>query len=277
MNTCKHLSLMLCLAVVTSLSSAIVAEVGVSRQQGIDIVASGASVLLNEDGGANGDGRPSLASDLNYGLSIVTWGRNNGSGYDVVESHFENGAWTTPVIIDSSVTMLIDPEPSIALNRQTGEVHVVYTAGGATPKVMRTKAPANLASWMPPVQVSAIGENALRPSAVIHLGTLTVAYESHGTGVGGTPRQITVATADGLGGFTYDTIGTTLGVAPNRPQLHTGVGATLWIDWLDDTSDMAWATWQSATGWGPAQIEPFTDAEDRDYHARGRVKQLATQ
>ena len=301
MNTYKHLSLMLCLAVVTSLSTAIVAEVGVIRQQGTDIVVTGpylvsiiedpeptgiwmrhtqhssASVVLNESGGTNGDGRPSMASDPNYGLPIVTWGKNNGSGFDIVESHFENGAWTTPVIIAASVTTSIDPEPSIALDAQTGAVHIVYSMGDATPKVMHTEAPADLASWMPPVQISAIGEDALRPSAVIHLGTLTVAYESYGLGIGSTPRQIAVATSDGLGGFTYDTIGTTFGEEPNRPQLHTGMGVSLWIDWIDDTNDMAWATWQPATGWGSVQIESFTDVEDRDYHARGRVKRLATQ
>ena len=237
----------------------------------------GSRQVLNENGASNGDGLPSVLLNLISGLPIVTWGKNNGSGFDIVESHFENGAWTTPAIIAAGVTTSIDPEPSIAIDKQTGVVHIVYLADVAAPRVMHTEAPANLAFWTTPVQVSEIGENALRPSAVIHLGTLTVAYESHGSGVGSTPRQIAVATSDGLGGFTHETIATTHCGDPNRPQLHTGIGTSLWIDWLDDTNEMAWAIWQPAMGWGSVQIEPFTDVEDRDYHARGRVKRLATQ
>lgn len=299
MRTFKHFPLLLCLAVVTSLSGVVVAEVGVVIRQGTDIVAAGpylmgiiedpdpvgiwlrhtqlasTRVVLNENGGTNGDGLPSMAADP-YGLPIVTWGKNNGSGFDIVESHFENGAWTTPAIIASDVMTSIDPEPSIALNRQTGDIHIVYSMNDAAPKVMHTQAPSDLSSWTPPALVSEFGENALRPSAVIHQGTLIVAYESHTSGVGNTPRQITVASSDGLGGFTYDTLTSTNGCAPNRPQLHTA-GTSMWIEWIDDTNDMAWATRQAATGWGSAQIEPFTDVEDRDYHARGRVKQLALQ
>lgn len=278
------------------------AEVGAIYESGISVQAGGPYVLsiiedgdpvtaawtryspllgsrqvLNQDGASNGDGLPSVLFNPISGLPIVTWGKNNGSSFDIVESHFENGAWTTPAVIAAGVATSVDPEPWIALDRQTGDVHIVYFTDTAATTVMHTQAPANLASWTPSVQVSEIGENALRPSAVIHLGTLTVAYESHGSNVGSAPRQITVATSDGLGGFTHDTIATTHCGDPNRPQLHAGTGSALWIDWLDDTNDMAWTTWQPVMGWGSVQIEPFTDVEDRDYHARGKVKRLATQ
>ena len=278
------------------------AEVGAVYESGISIQVSGPYILsiiedgdpvtaawtrhspllgsrqvLNQDGATNGDGLPSVVFNPISGLPIVAWGKNNGSGFDIVESHFENGAWTTPAIIVAGVATSIDPEPSIALDRQTGDVHIVYLTDDAAPKVMHTEATASLASWTTPVQVSEIGEKALRPSAVIHQGTLTVAYESHGSGVGSAPRQITIATSDGLGGFTHETIATTHNGNPNRPQLHTGMGTSLWIDWLDDPNDMAWAMWQPVMGWGFVQIEPFTDIEDRDYHARGRVKRLVTQ
>ena len=301
MSICKHFCAMLCLVVVSSLGNGIVAEVGVITKQGTDIVATGPylmtiiedsepvgmwarysgstsiKMVLNEDGAVNGDGRPSMAVDSGNALRIVTWGRNNGSGFDIVESHFENGAWTTPAVIAAGVTTSIDPEPSITLDRQTADVHIVYITSDSAPVVMHTQAPADLSSWTSPNMVSEIGENGLRPSAIIHQGTLTVAYESHVSGVGNTPRVITVATSDGLGGFTYETITSSQGGSPNRPQLHVGIGSSMWIDWVDDMANVAWAIWQPAMGWGSAQIEPFPDVEDRDYHARGRVKRLATQ
>jgi len=237
----------------------------------------GSRQVLNENGAANGDGLPSALFNPTSNLPIVTWGKNNGSGFDIVESHFENGGWTSPAVIAAGVTTLMDPEPSITQDKQTGEVHIVYFADAITTRVMHTQAPANLSSWTPPVQVSQLGEDAIRPSAVIHQSLLTVAYESHGSGVGSTPRQIVVATSNGAGGFTYDTISSTHHSEANRPQLHTGMGPSLWIDWIDDTTDMAWATWHPTNGWGSVQIELFVDLEDRDYHARGRVEYLATQ
>ena len=299
MNTYKHLCAMLCLAVVTLLDGGIVAEVGVVTRQGTGIVVAGpylisiiedpepvgiwmrfapqssAKIVLNEGGDANGDGRPSMAIDPGTGLPIVTWGKNNGSGFDIVESHFENGAWTAPAIIAAAATTSIDPEPAIALDEQTGTVHIVYVAGDSAPQVMHSEAPADLSSWTAPILVSEVGEDALRPSAVIHQGVLTVTYEFHASGVGSTPRQITVATSNGFGGFTHETLDSTHGSDPNRPQLHTGAGGSMWIDWIDGTNDMAWSSWHSVTGWGSAQIEPFTDVEDRDFFARGRIERQA--
>ncbi|NIM63073.1 MAG: hypothetical protein GTN89_05715 [Acidobacteria bacterium] len=205
------------------------------------------------------------------------WGKNVGSSYDLVESRFENGGWTTPAVITAGVSSSADPEPAIAIDKQTGNVHVVYLTNDSNPQVMHVQAPWDLSSWNPPVQVSEIGENAIRPTAVIHQGVLTVAYESHVSGIGNTPRVITVATADGLGGFTHETLTSSHGSSPNRPQLHTGVGNALWVDWIDGTNEMAWSKWNSATGWGPVQLEPFTDIEDREYHVRGRVRKKATE
>ena len=56
-------------------------------------------MVLNESGGSK-RGRSSLAwrSIPVTAVPIVTWGKNNGSGFDIVESHFENGAWTTPAV-----------------------------------------------------------------------------------------------------------------------------------------------------------------------------------
>lgn len=239
--------------------------------------SSGTRVLLNENGFANGDGRPTTTRNPVSGSPIVTWGKNNGSGFDIVESHFENGAWTAPAVIAGNVTTSVDPEPYIVTDRQTGDVHLVYFANDTAPAVMHTQAASDLSSWTSPALASQVAEYALRPSAVIHQGTLTIAYEAHGSSVGSTPRQIVVATADGAGGFTHESVTATHFGDPNRPRLHVGLGDSLWLDWVDDNNDMAWSVWQPGSSWGAVQVEPFVDVGDRDYHARGRVKHLATQ
>jgi hypothetical protein len=233
--------------------------------------------VLNESGAINGDGLPAILFDPASGLRMATWGKNTGSGFDVVESHFENGAWTTPAIVAGSVTMTIDPEPSIVLNKQNGTVHIVYVASDAAPVVYHTHAPTSLSSWATPVPVSGVGQESLRPSAVFHQGVLKVAYEFHTSGVGSSPRQIMVATADGIGGFTYETITTSYGTGPNRPALHVGGATSVWLEWIDGENEMAWSTWEPTTGWDSPQIEMFIDVEDRDFFVRGRVKHLATQ
>ncbi len=235
---------------------------------------SSSRVVLNENGAVNGDGRPSVIFNPFSRLAVVTWGKSNGSGYDIVESHFENGTWTTPSIIVPDVTTSLDPEPSLALDLQTGALHIVYVTNDSAPQVMHVEAPSDLSGWTPPVLVSEIGAAVLRPSAVIHQGNLVVAYEYHAMGIGTTPRQITIATEIG-GGFSHETLETTHGSDPNRPKLHTAGGLTLWIDWIDGANDMAWSTWHNVTGWGPTQIEPYTDIEDRDFYARQRIERMA--
>ena len=106
------------------------------------------------------------------------------------------------------------------------------------PVVMHTEAPADLSSWTPPSMVSEVGENGLRPSAILHQGTLTVAYESHVSGVGNTPRVITVATADGLGELHIRNDHRFAGRKPQQATTaHVGMGSSMWIDWIDDSNN----------------------------------------
>lgn len=237
--------------------------------------SSSSRFVLNESGAANGDGLPSASFNPISGLPVVTWGKYNGSGYDIVESHFESGAWTSPTIIVPGVTTSLDPEPSLALDLQTGAVHVVYVASDSAPQVMHVEAPANLATWTTPDIVSEIGAHALRPSAVIFQGVLVVAYEYHALGIGTTPRQITVATSDGGVGFSYETLEITHGSDPNRPKLHSAGESSLWVDWVDSANDVAWSAWHHVTGWGPTQVEPYSNDEDRDFHVRQRIERMA--
>lgn len=229
--------------------------------------------LLNEQGAANGDGRPSVSVHPLSGVPYVSWGQANGSGYDLVIASFENGDWTTPTILVPNVSPDLDPQPSLTTDPVSGELHLVYNGGGATPAVMHLSADATGANWSAPTQVSALASISLRPNAVVHGGVVKIAYESHGSGVGSTPRQIIVASADGAGGFTREVLSETHHAESNNPELHTGMGDLLWIEWIDDVDGLAWSEWSGTTGWSPITTEGFVDNADREFHARGRVKQ----
>lgn len=233
----------------------------------------GGRKLLNEQGAVNGDGRPAIAVHPLSGIPYVSWGQSNGSGYDLVIASYENGDWTTPTTLVPNVSPDLDPQPSLTIDAVSGDLHLVYSSGGSTPAVMYLSSDANASSWSTATQVSALAAISLRPSVVLHAGVLRVAYESHGSGVGSTPRQIIVASDDGAGGFTREVLSETHHADSNNPELHSGMGDTLWIEWIDDEEGLAWSSWSVTGGWSPIAVEGFANDADRDFHARGRVKQ----
>ena len=229
--------------------------------------------VLNPQGATNGDGRPATGRTPS-GLPIVVWGKNNGNGFDLVYSVFDNGAWSAEATLAAAVSPDVDPEPAMAFDRMSGAVHVVYSTGGSAPSIFAIEAPSDLSSWTAPALVSQVAEIALRPSAVVHEGQLRVAYESHGSGVGSTPRQIVVAT-EISGSFNHQAVSSTHHGGANRPQLHTGVGDRLWLDWIDASGDVAWTVWSSGDVWSAVTLETYSDDADREFHVRRRVRQLA--
>ena len=224
--------------------------------------------VLNEDGFLNGDGKPSVVYNPGPGLPIVAWAKYSSSGYDVVISSFSNGAWSSPVAVaDSSADEL---DPFLILNPADGLVHLLYWINDSSPRVMYTQALEDLSSWSSPVQVSDIGEAACRPTAVFHENSLSIIYESHGQELGSTPRQIVLATRNGPG-FATEVLASTSHPEPNWPEVHSN-GEQLWTDWIDGTWEMAWTCRLASGSWDSVQTEHFDSIEERDYQARGSIK-----
>lgn len=226
--------------------------------------------VLNGDGETNGDLAPSLLYDPISRLPIVAWAKNMGAHFDVVVSRFENGAWTEPEALTDSLADEIDPY--LFLDPADGTVHVVYTVDDGTPHVVHRQAPADLSSWTAPLQVSQPAEIAVRPSGVVHLGLLTVAYEAHTLYPGGTPRQVILATWTGAS-FSSQVLASTGCEEPNWPEVHSGLGR-LWVDWIDGTGQMAWRKESSPGTFDPTEVETFSGPEERDYHVRGKIRGL---
>jgi hypothetical protein len=232
--------------------------------------SGGGRFILNAEGEANEDGRPSSLFSIVSGLPMVAWARNSAGGYDVVISHFAAGAWSQPTVLAEDATVSEAADPHIAVNPADGSVYVLYWTNDASPTVMYRKAPADLSSWSTPVQVSNPGDVAVRPTGVFHQGVLHVAYENHTSQLGGTPRQIVHAWEDDSS-FISEVISVTGHEGSNRPEVHSS-GAVIWIDWLDSEGEMTWTRKEGSGGWDPVEIEPFTTTEERDFHVRETIE-----
>jgi hypothetical protein len=159
-------------------------------------------------------------------------------------------------------------DPVLLADPETGQLWVIYWIADVAPRVVLRTAAADGLTWSTPVPVSAPGDVARRPHAVLHEGQLQVVYESIGGGFPSTPRQMTAARSDGPT-FVWSTIDQTYFSEESWPQVHSKRGR-LWVDWIDADGELAWSEHQPA-GWTPVSIEPYVDSFDLEFHARGRV------
>ena len=231
---------------------------------------------LNPQGETNGDGMPSVVTDVNTGLVAASWSRNSVNGFDIVASRFVAGAWTLPQVVAASSANELDPRLMVDPG---GSVHMLYWVDGATPQVFHRVAPSDLSSWSAPVLVSQPGVASCRPVSAFYNGDLRVAYEVHNFGNGNTPRQVVLARFED-GAFVPEVVAMTNNLGEVRPQVHSHAGR-LWVDWIDTettggSGELAWTRLDAQGSWQPIQFEPFTNREQRDYLVRGgaRLKAL---
>ena len=229
--------------------------------------------ILNPQGYDNGDGYPSVAKSPVTREPLVAWARNSAEGYDVVLSRFTGGAWTTPEVLAGD--SIDEMDPVLVINPSSGDVHLFYWEDGSTRRVMHRVAPADLSTWSPPVQVSAAGEDACRPSGVFHDGVLQVVYEVHDYGYQQTPRQVVLARLEGAA-FVPEIVAVTTHAGNVRPEVHSQAGR-IWIDWIDASDEMAWTRKDSQGQWEPLRYETFESVEQREFHVRGAIRMQAIQ
>jgi len=229
--------------------------------------------VLNDQGFANQDGRPSLLYATTTGFPMAAWARNSPAGYDIVISQFDGTEWSAPQVVAGSPADELDP--TLALDPVDGSIHLVYWIDDGSQRVVHRQAPADLSAWSPEAPVSQVGDAAVRPSAAFHEGALRVVYEVHDLGQGTTPRQIVLATHDGQG-FIHEILATTQHPGRNWPEVHA-TGNRLWVDWIDADNEVAWTRLATDGSWDPIEVECFATPEQRDFHVRGQVRQLALQ
>lgn len=229
---------------------------------------------LNPGGEANGDGAPSMLSDPSSGLLAAAWARNSASGFDIVTSRFENGAWTAPAVVVDVAANALDPQ--LVLDA-SGIVHLLYWVDGPATQVLHVQAFTDFSSWSPPVLVSQPGQTACRPAGTIFQGVLRVAYEVHDFGYGNSPRQVVLARYD-AGAFVPEIVAITNNLGDVRPEVHAHAGH-LWVDWIDvetaGSGEVAWTRIDGQGHWESLHYEPFANGEQRDYLVRGGVRMKA--
>ena len=101
-----------------------------------------------------------------------------------------------------------------------------------------------------------------------------MAYEAHDLGQGTTPRQIVLATHDGQG-FTYEILATTQHPDSELAGSPRNARDRMWVDWIDADNEVAWTRLATDGSWDPIGVEYFATPEQRDFHVRGQVRQLA--
>jgi hypothetical protein len=232
-------------------------------------------VALNTAGELNNDGPPSLLSDPGTNLVAAAWALNSPTGYDVVISRFEQGAWTTPQVIAGGTGNQLDPK--LALD-STGSIHLLYWVDSDPPQVFHVSAPHDLSSWSAPIRVSDAAEPSLRPSGVVWNGVLRVAYEVHNFGTGQTPREVVLARYEN-GVFVPEVVAITNNLGEVRPEVHSH-GGKLWVDWIDyedgtGGGELAWTRLNASGQWEPIRYEPFGNYEQREHLVRGGARMKA--
>jgi hypothetical protein len=235
-------------------------------------IVGGLRVALNPLGETNGDGTPSLLRNPSNGLVAAAWARNSASGYDVVVSQFDSGAWTEASVVVGSTAQELDPQ--LVLDPD-GSVHLFYWVDGTTPQVFHRVAPADLSSWSTAEPVSPTGQSACRPAGEFYNGVLYVAYELHSFGTGNTPKQVVLARYEN-GAFTPEVVAMTNNPGNVRPQVHSH-GGRLWVDWIDDeladgSGEVAWTRLDAQGQWEATQYDAFANHEEREYLVRGSVR-----
>ncbi|MDH3628931.1 MAG: hypothetical protein OEV00_00755 [Acidobacteriota bacterium] len=230
-------------------------------------------VHLNQNGDANGDGRPAVVHSRNTGRTAVAWASNNGSDFDVVVSVFDNGSWSTPVIVAGGSFDQRDPQ--LAIDPATGDLHVVFWEDGTTERVFHASGDPTGQAWSTPTVVSEPGDVAVRPSIAYHQGQQTIAYESHNFGIEGLPKLIVVATNVG-GSYSYEMLVGTQRSGSCAIEVHSS-NTTIWVEWIDAEGQIGWQRRSGSGSWESTQFESYSDAVDLEYHVRRRIQSTATQ
>jgi len=229
-------------------------------------------VDLNPQGDTNGDGKPSLVTDANSGLTAAAWSRNSANGFDAVVSRFVSGAWTVPQAVVASPANERDPQLVLDPN---GSVHMFYWVDGTTPQVFHTVAPPDLSSWSTAELISEAGVSSCRPAGAFYNGILRVAYEVHNLGNGTAPREVVLGRFEN-GSFVTEVVAVTNNLGSVQPQVHSHAGR-LWVDWIDyeatdGSGDLAWTRLNAQGQWEAIRYEAFANYLEREYRTRGGAR-----
>ncbi len=209
--------------------------------------------VLNADGHARGDGRPDIVWRENS-WPVVVWAYNAGGDFDVAFSEWDGAQWTATAFLTSGTDDERDPGLFV---EPDGTTHVVWWTAGPSEEAWLATRQAGSPTWDPPVLVTAGPENGRRPSVTIFGGELVVAYERDSLS-SGMAQDITVATPQPGGAFTFETIGATARTEPLDVRVHAESGH-LWVDWKHEAGEFGCAERQSGGGWAGLGPEPWVD------------------
>jgi hypothetical protein len=237
--------------------------------------------VLNADGGARGDGPPSMIFHSGWRRAVIVWSRNfndTGEGFKIVVSEFRTGAWSAPRRINAMDGEQVDPALTIG---NDGTLYVVFgLVVGAEHGVWMQSLTSTEAGWSSPQRVSQAGEIAVRPSATVHQGSLVVAYEVHSVALDDTaPKDVVLSTLeDNL--FLSQVVASSSHDEAVWPQVHSSQDK-VWVDWIDFTAtgfegEMAWVGTDTQGNWTQVLYEFFSGQAELEFNVRQAIELEAT-
>jgi hypothetical protein len=209
---------------------------------------------LNVTGDDREDGPPEVAFRRSSGWPVVAWAYSNGRDNDIVFSEWTGDGWSSLDFLTSHANDERDPRLFVGPN---DEIFIVWSVGGADPRIMMTVRSAGESAWEIPVRVTPPGEVVRRPTVAVFQGTVRVAYERE-PNVGATSSHELVVRRLETDGLSVEELVIDVPRAERSdPVLHAQTGR-LWIDWKHSSTQFGSAVFVNAS-WGAPVFYEWTD------------------
>ncbi|MCP3980660.1 MAG: hypothetical protein GY716_15260 [bacterium] len=231
--------------------------------------AAAVGTLLNPSGEARDDGRPDVVWHPTTGSPVVVWAYNNGTDHDIAFSAWTGTQWSAIVFLTASTDDEIDPRAFI---EHDGTVHVVWWVDSDEPKVMMTRRNPTTGHWLAPLRVSAVDEQARKPTVAVLGQVPRVAYELEPGTNFQAGREIVVRRWEGDVFASEQTVPAGINAEGLEPLLRV-LGDTIWLEWFESATELGYARRAAGSAdWGsPATVTLFGDSWIDVEDARKRV------
>jgi hypothetical protein len=204
--------------------------------------------MLNPDGAARLDGRPTIEFVAGVARPLVAWAFNVGTDHDIAFSEWNGESWDETEFLTATTADEVDPRLQVDAQ---GNAHLVWWETGPVERIWVTSRPAGKESWNPAI---AVIEDGRRPTVASDGVAVCIAFERHAPAGG---QELVLATDQGDGSFALQIVARTSRNEALDSLLHVE-GGRIWLDWKNSETTLAYSV-RGEEGWSPPVSVPWTD------------------